>query len=230
MNEAFERLIPLYGQDALMQLKEKTVMIIGLGGVGATAVEALVRIGIGRLILVDGDVVQKNNLNRQLLALHSTLGKPKVEVAKIRMQDINPEVKIITHHAFYDDTKHEWLDDKLDLVLDAFDDYRLKVDLIKACKSKQIPSLHVVGAGFRIRSNQAQYGDLFKMTHDKLASKMRKLLRKAGINQEVDVIYSQEPINRDKDFKTIASSPFSPPSLGLFAAEKAVEILLRNDA
>lgn len=230
MNEALERLLPLYGQAALNQLKTKTVMIIGLGGVGGPTLEALGRIGVGQLILIDGDIVQKSDLNRQILALHSTLGKAKVEVAKQRLLDINPNIEIITKNAFYDDTKHDWLDDNVDLVIDCFDDYRLKVDLIKVCKAKNIKSIHVVGAGFRVRSNQAKSGDLFKMTHDKLAAKMRKLLRKAGINQDVFVIYSQEPINRDKDFKTIASSPFTPPSLGLLAAEKAVEILLRTDA
>ncbi len=192
------------------------------------ALEALVRMGVGRFILSDGDVVQKSNLNRQLFALHSTLGKPKVEVAKARMLDINPEVIIETKAMNYSANTHALLEGNIDFVLDCFDDYRMKVDLIQACKKRDIKSLHVVGAGFRVRADQAKIGDLFEMTHDKLASKMRKLLRKAGIEKDVCVVYSQEPINRAPDFKQIASSPFTPPSLGLLAAQATVETLLKE--
>ncbi len=225
-----ERLIPIYGTCAINALQTKTVLIVGLGGVGSFAVEALARMHVGRFILVDGDVFEASNLNRQLGALHSTLGKAKTDVLKARILDINPSALVNTHTCRYNETTAKAIfNTPVDMAFDAIDALQDKAHLITTLKQKNIPFISAMGQGNRRDTNDIIITDLFHTAYDPLARKMRKKLREAGVNQAVPVVFNQaKPIKHQASF--IASSPFSPPMAGLKAAEYIIETLIKKEA
>ena len=229
MNEAIERLIPLYGDTALETLKRKTVLVVGIGGVGSFAAEALARMQVGNLILIDGDTVQKSNLNRQLIALHSTIGQAKVDVMKARILDINPLAHVKTHHMRYNETVAETIfHESIDGVIDAIDSLKDKADLIARCHQTGIPFISAMGQGNRTNTDQVVVTDLFKTSGDPLARKLRKLLRVRGIEQAVPVVFNRaEPLRRQRP-AFVASTPFGPPMAGLKAAQNIIHRLLKE--
>ena len=231
----FNREEILIGSKALEVLKNSRVAIFGVGGVGGYAVEALVRAGVGALDFVDNDVVSLTNLNRQIIALHSTLGKAKVEVMKERAIDINPEVKIITHNCFYLPENAGQFDfEKYDYVVDAVDTVSAKIALIEQANKSGTPIISAMGAGNKLNPAEFEITDISKTTVCPLAKIMRKELKKRGINH-LKVVYSKElplkPLATDEQSnkrQTAGSISFVPPVVGLLMASEVVKDLLKN--
>lgn len=231
----FNREEILIGSKALEVLKNSRVAIFGVGGVGGYAVEALVRAGVGALDFVDNDVVSLTNLNRQIIALHSTLGKAKVEVMKERAININPEVKIITHNCFYLPENAGQFDfEKYDYVVDAVDTVSAKIALVEQANKAGTPIISAMGAGNKLNPSEFEITDISKTTVCPLAKIMRKELKKRGINH-LKVVYSKElplkPLATDEQSnkrQTAGSISFVPPVVGLLMASEVIKDLLKN--
>ena len=232
----FNREEILIGSKALEVLKNSRVAIFGVGGVGGYAVEALVRAGIGALDFIDNDVVSLTNLNRQIIALHSTLGEAKVEVMKERAIDINPEVKIITHNCFYLPENAGQFDfKKYDYVVDAVDTVSAKIALVEQANKAGTPIISAMGAGNKLNPSEFEITDISKTTVCPLAKIMRKELKKRGINH-LKVVYSKElplkPLATDEQSnkrQTAGSISFVPPVAGLLMASEVIKDLLKNN-
>jgi tRNA A37 threonylcarbamoyladenosine dehydratase len=192
--DRFSRTRLLLGNQALDKLKSARVAIFGLGAVGSYACEALARSGVGYFRLIDFDVVRESNFNRQLLALTSNLGKKKIEAARDRILDINPECVVDTHETFADaGTCPDLLAKPLDAALDAIDSLTPKVALISELVRSGIPFISSMGAATRIDPLSVRIGDITEITNDPLARFTRKRLRKTGIAGGVKCVYSIEP-------------------------------------
>lgn len=251
MQHEFSRTELLIGNTGLEKLRQSSVMIFGIGGVGSFTVEALARAGIGHLILVDFDDICLTNINRQLHALHSTVGEAKVEVMKRRIQEINPLARVETIREFYSaaDAKR-FLDRKPDYVVDAIDTVSSKVSLAKECLLRQIPFISSMGAGNRLTAENYRVADLSKTSGDPLAKAMRKLLRKEGISKGIKVVFSPDlplvPLPSDSDCQTNCICPsgdahcaekrqipgsisFVPPVVGLLIAGEVIRDLLNRE-
>lgn len=226
----FKRTIELIGIDKFTLLKESTVLVLGLGGVGGHACESLARSGIGTLIIVDKDCVDESNINRQVIALSSTIGLPKVEVMRKRILDINPDCEVIPYHIFYnDDSKNEILNHKIDFVCDAIDTVTFKIDIIKECLERNIPIISSMGMGNKLHPEQIVISELSKTSYDPIARVIRAKLRKEKINKKVPVIYSKEEPNKVEQIKlTPASNSFVPATAGLIMASYVVNELIKN--
>lgn len=235
MNEKNKRSAMLYGEHYEDILKNKKVVIFGIGGVGGFVAEGLARIGIGHLVLVDHDQVSESNLNRQIIALHSTIGMDKVEVMKNRIHDINPEIKVDTYCEFYlNDKQMEYLYEDASYVVDAIDTVTAKLDLICKCAALKIPIISSMGTGNKKRPDRLEISDVFKTTVDPLARVMRRELKKRGI-KKCKVVYSKEEptppclIEVNENNKVApGSSPFVPSSAGLLIASEVVKDLLNS--
>ena len=187
----FEREALLVGEDGVRKLSEKTVAVFGLGGVGSFVCEALARGGIGHLILVDNDTVAESNINRQLVALHSTLGKKKTEVAKARVLDINPGAKVETYEMFYMPDTAEKIDLSVcDFVVDAIDTVTAKLELAVRCDRLGVPCISCMGTGNRLDATKFCVTDINKTDTCRLARVMRRELRKRGV-KKLKVVYSK---------------------------------------
>lgn len=237
--DPWSRMVLLIGEEGLQKLQQSTVAVFGLGGVGAYAAEALVRAGVGRMVLVDHDVISVTNINRQLLALQDTIGRPKTEVMAERLQKINPALLLTVHQAFYGaDTRALLLDDAYDYVIDAVDTVTAKLDLIKTCLVRNIAVISSMGTANKIDATQLQVGDISQTKICPLAKIMRKELRKAGIVKGVKVVYSLEsPIRTSlEDAEELplgrrslpGSISFVPGTAGLFLASTVVNDLLAD--
>lgn len=191
----FSRTTLLLGERGMEALARSRVAVFGAGGVGGYAVEALARSGVGSLDLIDNDTVALTNLNRQILALHSTLGMPKVEVAKARCLDINPEMQIRTWQCFYlPETAEQFDFTQYDYVVDAIDTVAGKVQLVLQAKEAGTPIISCMGAGNKLDPTLFQVADLSKTTVCPLARAMRTQLRKKGVHH-LKVVYStEEPV------------------------------------
>lgn len=193
MENPFSRTQMLLGAPALAKLAASRVAIFGVGGVGGYVVEALARSGIGALDLIDNDVVSLSNLNRQILATHSSLGLPKVEVAAQRIRDINPDCKVTVHKLFFLPQTVPELDfSQYDYVVDAIDTVTGKVALIAAAKQAGVPVISSMGAGNKLDPTRFRVSDISKTHTDPLAKVMRLKLKQLGI-QKVKVVWSDEP-------------------------------------
>jgi len=191
----FARSLPLLGESCLRRLSNVKVAIFGLGGVGSFAAEALARLGIGNFLLVDGDTIDPTNLNRQLYALRSTVGKLKTELAGQRILDINPAAKISLYSAFVTDTDIEQvlsLQPDTDVIVDAIDSVKTKIALIVKATRRGTPIFSSMGAGFKIDPTRVQCQDLAKTHTDPLARIMRRELKALGI-VHLPVVFSDEP-------------------------------------
>jgi len=226
----FARTELLYGKDAIEKLKNSKVAIFGLGGVGSYTTEALARIGIGELDLIDCDIVSLTNLNRQLIALYSTLNKAKVDVAKQRILDINPSAKVNTFQIFFSNETSSYFDfSKYDYVIDAIDSIKSKIEIIKIAKEKNIKMISSMGTGNKTNPFLFEIADISKTSVCPLARKMRIELKKLKIDK-VKVLYSKEsPVktNQNNNDKLIpASNSFIPPTAGLMIASEVVKDLI----
>lgn len=193
MKEQFSRTGLLIGEEGIIKLNNSKVSVFGLGGVGSFAVEALARAGVGSLDLIDFDDICLTNINRQLHALHSTIGKSKVEVMKERILDINPEANVRVFKKFYTGEDAEFfLGENPDYVVDAIDTVSSKVSLAKECFFRKIPIVCSMGAGNRLNPYGFRASDISLTTGCPLAKAMRKLLKKEGIDRGIKVVFSPE--------------------------------------
>jgi tRNA threonylcarbamoyladenosine dehydratase len=189
----FSRTELLIGPEGLNKLKDSTVAIFGLGGVGSYAAEALCRAGIGRLVIVDFDDICLTNVNRQLHAMDGTVGKAKADVMAQRMRQISPEAEIVAHRAFYAAENSELLlADEYDYVVDAIDHITSKLHLIRTCKERNIPIISSMGAASKLDPTLIKVADIAETTKCRMARSVRKLLKKQGIEKGVKVVYSTE--------------------------------------
>ncbi len=208
------------------------VMLFGLGGVGGYAAETLCRVGVGRLTLVDGDTLAVSNLNRQLVALHSTIGQEKAQAVKARLLNIAPDAHITAITAFHLPTQPVPIPEDVDLLLDAVDTVAAKLDLAEQAKARGIPIISCMGMGNRLDPTQVRLGDLFDTAGCPLSRVMRKELRKRGI-ERLRCVYSTEPAltpakggdTRASGRPTPGSTPFVPAVAGLYMAYETVSQL-----
>lgn len=183
----------LFGKEAVSKLRRSHVLVLGLGGVGAYAAEMLVRAGIGELTIVDGDIVEETNLNRQLPALRSTIGKPKSTVLKERFLDINPACVIHDIFEYIENEKTEkLLETKFDHAIDAIDSLSPKVYFLKRCLEKNIPVISSMGSGGRIDPLAVKIADISKTCNCGLARAVRQKLKKLGISKGIQTVFSDE--------------------------------------
>ena len=221
----FDRTKLLLGEDKLNELKNKRVAVFGVGGVGGYAVEALARSGVGTLDLIDKDVVDETNINRQIIALQSTIGQPKVEVAKARCLDINPDMTVNTHQVFYlPETANQFDFKSYDYVIDAIDTVTGKLQLIEAANEANVPIISSMGAGNKLDPTQFEVADISETSVCPLAKVMRKELRDRGI-EHLKVVYSKEaPIKIEA--RSPGSVAYVPSVVGLIIASEVIKDLL----
>lgn len=220
-----DRLEILIG-DKTKTLKQKTVLLLGIGGVGGHAFETLLRSGIGTIIVVDNDVIDETNLNRQLLSTNKNIGQYKVDEAKKRQKDINQECKIIKINKFINEENIESLfENKIDFVIDAIDTIKTKKQLIKKCIEKQIKIISVMGTGNKMDPTKLTITDIRKTSYDPIAKEIRKFIKEERINKKIPVVFSDEtPIKTDK----IGSNAFVPATAGIFAASYVINELIKE--
>lgn len=224
-----ERSALLLGNEALEILKNKTVLVVGIGGVGSFCVEALARTGIGHLILVDKDKVESSNINRQLLATTETIDQVKVIVMKKRIQTLNPECKVDTYDCFYDCSMDEKIfSQKIDFVIDCIDSIKSKQDLAMACIQRDIPFLSSMGTARRLDLSKLEIMELEKTSYDPIAKRMRNWKRKNKIRNKIWVVCSTEPPRPVEAGKPLPSMIFVPASAGLLLASECVEKLINK--
>ncbi|WP_280768600.1 tRNA threonylcarbamoyladenosine dehydratase [Salipaludibacillus daqingensis] len=181
------------GKDGVEQLKNSTVAVLGVGGVGSFSAEALARSGIGKIVLVDKDDVDITNVNRQIHALLSTVGRPKVDLMKERIADINPECEVVALKMFYtEETYEQFFNYDLDFVVDGSDTVSYKVHLMKECLDRNIPIISSMGVANKMDPTQLKIVDIFETKYDPLAKVIRRKLRKLGITKGINVVYSEE--------------------------------------
>lgn len=238
MEQADTRTKLLLGEEGVAVLKARTVCVLGIGGVGSFCVEALARSGIGKLILVDGDVVAPSNLNRQLIATYQTIGKPKSEAMKERILQYRNDVEIRCVQHFYDASLNEALFcEPIDFVVDAIDTLSSKRDCIEYCLLHQLPFISSMGMANRLDPSKLTILDLMKTTYDPLAKVMRTMMRRSLVKGKIPVVCSLEPPIRQtriineagktrKEQMPPASSSFVPAAAGLICASYAVRTLL----
>lgn len=222
----FDRTIRLVGEEGQARLLRAKVALFGVGGVGSYALEALVRAGIGEMLLVDGDVVEETNLNRQLIATRATLGQPKSEVARARALSIRPDMVIDARHAFYDaQTTGQFDLSRYDWVVDAIDTVSSKLLLIEQARAAGAKVISCMGAGNKLYT-EFEIADIEKTSVCPLARRMRTELKKRGI-QGVLAVYSKEPPLRPQDGERApASISYVPGAAGLTLAGAVIRDLL----
>ncbi len=242
MNQ-FSRNLLTYGKDGQNILKASTVAILGLGGVGSFACEAIARGGVGNIILIDKDIVDITNINRQLHATLNTVGLSKVELMASRITSINPYCKVIKYDKFFNfETYEEILNNKIDYFIDASDTITFKILLIKECLKRKTPFISVMGTANKLDPTKFEIADIEDTSYDPIAKVIRLKLRKEKIYGKVPVVYSKEkPINSkyeeyDGDINNItrksqyppASNSFVPPVAGFIASGYVIRNLLKN--
>jgi tRNA A37 threonylcarbamoyladenosine dehydratase len=224
--EFYRRTAALLGTDALGKLKNSWVAVIGLGGVGSFAAEALIRSGVGRLTLVDSDDIEPSNFNRQLEALFPDLGRSKVEAVADRAFNINPRIKTEKFACRYSGiTSEQILNPGINYVIDAIDDVPAKIHLLSACLRKNIPVVSSMGAARRLDPSKLKISDIKDTYKCPLAKKVRLGLRKIGIESGIDVVFSQEE-PRFAESGTLGSMIFVPASAGLLLASWVIKRML----
>ena len=219
-----------FGETTYKKITHHTVMVVGLGGVGGYVVESLARFGIKHLILVDHDVVEESNINRQIAATHSTIGELKVDVLKKRIKDINPDILVTTYPTFYNaDTKTNLLNHDIDFIVDAIDTITFKIDIAKTCLDRNIPHIAVMGTGDKLAPEQLQLTPLYKTQTDPIARVMRRKLKHHPHYKKIQTVCSfEQPHAKDKVGRTPSSNAFVPASAGLLAASYVIRYLLEN--
>lgn len=234
-----ERAELLFKTEGLNNLRNAHVLIVGLGGVGSFAAEFITRAGVGKLTIVDGDVVDVTNINRQLPALHSTINRPKIEVVAERLLDINPALELIKINQFLlPEEAYAIVDKQYDYVVDCIDSVTPKFNLIVAAKRKKVKLVSCMGAGGKMQVNKVQVRDISKTEVCPLAKNIRKNLKKIGISKGIKAVYSTEIpeetslklTNGDKYKRSFyGTNSWMPALFGLYAAEVVVNYLLKKN-
>ena len=224
MEDRLSRTRQLIGEAGVKCLEGSHVAVFGIGGVGGYAVEALARSGIGELTLIDKDVVSLSNLNRQLIAFESTVGKGKVELMKQRIHDINPDIQVHTREMFFLPENSDTIDfSTFDYVVDAVDTVTAKIEIIMKCQEVGTPVISSMGTGNKLDPSKLQVSDIYKTSVCPLARVMRRELKQRGI-KKLKVVYStEEPV---VNLRTPGSLAFVPGSAGLLIASTVVRDLL----
>lgn len=223
----FSRTEALLGEEAMEKLKKARVAVFGIGGVGGHVVEALVRSGVGAVDIVDSDKVCLSNLNRQIIATESSIGKYKVDVMKERILDINPEAVVNVHKCFYlPETKDEFDFSQYSYVVDAVDTVTAKIQLVMEAAEAGVPIISSMGAGNKLDPTAFQVADIYKTSVCPLAKVMRRELKKRGI-KKLKVVYSREqPVVKNA---VPASVAFVPSVVGLIIAGEVIKDLAKAD-
>lgn len=232
-----ERTELLLGPEKNERLRQSHVLVVGLGGVGAYAAEMIARAGVDHLTIVDADCVSPSNINRQLIALHSTVGQPKAEVLAARLRDINPEIRLtVLEEYIKDDATDRLLDatPRYDFVVDAIDTLAPKVNLIKGCLDRSIPLVSSMGAGAKTDPTLVEIRDIGKSHHCPLAHMLRKRLHKLNIRSGFPVVFSPEPVREgsmilcEKQNKksNVGTISYMPAVFGCACASVAIRTLL----
>lgn len=227
MENQFSRTEQLIGKQEVEKLQKAKVAIFGIGGVGSYVVEGLARCGIGNFVLVDKDVVDITNLNRQLIATHKTIGKPKVEVTKERILEIHPEAKVQTFQEFFLPESPEILDETFDYVVDCVDTVTAKIELVVRAKKWNIPIISSMGTGNKLDPTKFEVADIYHTSVCPLAKVMRKELRARNI-EKLKVVYSkEEPMKQEGNPASIA---FVPSVAGLIIAGEVVKDIVKGES
>lgn len=238
MKGIFSRTSLLVGEAGLARLASARVLIAGVGGVGSYAAEALGRAGVESLTLIDSDVIHASNVNRQLHALTTTLGLPKVVVMAERLRTINPNLQVIPQQLLITpDNVAELLATKYDLVLDAIDTFSAKLALLQRCVAQQVTVISSMGAAGKLDPTRVTVADIGETQGCRLARKLRKQLRRQGIEQGITVVYSDEPCREGRfgeaeqdaadTRRALGSISFLPGTFGLCMAGEAVRRILQ---
>lgn len=226
----FERERMLIGSENVDKLAEKRVIVFGVGGVGGYICEALARAGVGNIVLVDNDTVSRSNINRQIIALQSTIGRPKVEVMKERILDINPRANVTVYQCFYLPNENtEVLDGEFDYIADAIDTMSAKIDIVMKAAERGIPIISSMGTGNKLDPTKFEITDLYKTSMCPVCRVMRRELKKHGITK-LKVLYSPEepikPVYSIDGGRTPASISFVPSCAGLIIAGEIIKDLI----
>ena len=237
MVNQFSRTELLFGEEAIKKLQASRVAVFGIGGVGGYTIEALVRSGVGAIDLIDNDTVCLSNLNRQIIATHSSVGKDKVDVAEERLLDINPDIKIKKYKIFYTpETKSMFNFAEYDYVVDAIDTVVGKLSIIEEAKRANVPVISSMGAGNKIDPTKFEVADISKTSVCPLARVIRQELKKRKISK-VKVVYSKEPAIKPaesqektdvKKHQIPGSNAFVPSVAGLIIAGEVIKDLIKN--
>jgi tRNA A37 threonylcarbamoyladenosine dehydratase len=229
----------LLGSEKLQKLRSKNVLVVGLGGVGAYAAEMICRAGVGRMTIVDGDVVQPSNRNRQLVALTSTQGQPKAVIMEQRLRDINPDVQLTTINEFMrDEAMIDLLKEPYDYVVDAIDSLSPKIYLIYHSLQNKLPIISSMGSGGKLDPTKVHIEDLSKTYNCKLAYVLRKRLRKLGVTKGVKTIFSTEQVDKDAVMEidneqnkksTVGTISYMPALFGCFIASVVIRDLIGEE-
>lgn len=234
MSNQFSRTELLIGKEGIEKLQNSKVAIFGIGGVGSFVVEGLVRAGVGSFVLVDNDKVCLTNLNRQIISTRKTVGKPKVEVAKERILEINPEANVEIHQEFFMPDSQGILDDTVDYIIDAVDTVTAKIELVMRANKLNIPIISSMGTGNKLDPTRFEVTDIYKTSVCPLAKVMRKELRARGV-KKLKVVYSkEEPIKlaktteENKEKKQVPGSiSFVPSVAGLIIAGEVIKDIIK---
>lgn len=229
MNEFYSRTEMLLSEDGVEKLKNSCVAVFGVGGVGGYAVEALARAGVGEIHLVDSDRVSISNINRQIIATHSTVGQYKTEAMAERIRSINPDAKVVCYSIFFDESaKCQFEFTKYDYIVDAIDSLSAKVELIASAHEAGTRIISAMGAGNKLDPTRFEVADISKTTVCPLARAVRIALRKKGINH-LKVVYSKEPpvitpeVSEGESRRVPGSVSFVPSVMGLIIAGEVIK-------
>lgn len=222
----FSRLENLIGEDKLQLIKEKTVLVLGIGGVGGYVVESLVRSGISKIILVDHDKIDVTNINRQIIALNSTIGKSKVDVMEQRIKDINDDIQVTKYELFFDEkTKDIILDNDIDYIIDCCDTFNSKILIMEEALKRKINFISSMGTANKLDPSKLEIIDIRKTYNDPLARKIRKYIKDNKMNQKIIVLSSLELPKKNGNI--LGSSSFVPSSAGLLIASYIIRQIIK---
>lgn len=222
------RLEKIVSKDNISKIKDTTVLILGIGGVGGHAVEAIARTGINTIIIIDNDIVEPSNLNRQLVALNSTIGMKKVDVMKKRILDINPDCNVTSLDLFIDKNNIEQIFQyKIDYVIDAIDTITTKKLVIKECLNRKIKFISSMGTGNRFDPSKLEIIDIRKTSYDPIAKIIRKMVKDERIKDKIKVVCSREIPIKISDY-TPGSNSFVPSTAGLLCASYVINDIIKK--
>lgn len=234
MSEIYNRTKMLIGESAVEKLKNSHIVIFGIGGVGSYSAEAVARAGVGKITLVDRDKVSESNINRQLIALNSTVGESKVSVMKKRIEDINPDIKVEAIEKFcLPENVEEFFGEGIDYVIDAVDTVSAKLAIVETAKKKGIGIISAMGAGNKLNPQDFMVDDIYKTENCPLCRVMRRELKKRGIDS-LKVVYSKEEptvledvVDQESNKKVPGSISFVPSVMGLILAGEAIKDIIK---
>ncbi len=233
MNNFLQRTKLLIGEKAIKKLDNTRILLFGLGGVGGSVLEAIVRAGVGHIDIVDNDVIDTTNINRQILATSTNIGKQKTEVAFVRAKEINPNIDISIIDMFYlPENSHNIDFSKYDYVIDAIDTITAKIDIIKHCKDTKTPIISCMGTGNKLDATKFEITDIYRTKNCKLAKVMRKLCKDNSIDN-LTVLYSTEQsktiiIDDSKVKHSPASISYTPMIAGMLIAQYVILDLIKE--